>query len=116
MATASFGCRVEAANVVLVPLPPAVRRAVGRAAGERVLEPLLRNQQGHRMDHHPATRRLHRLAILAGVRPPRMHPHMLLQACATTMLDAGVDLRDVQIAAATLTRAPPCATTAPATI
>jgi integrase/recombinase XerD len=29
----------------------------------------------------------------------RMHPHMLRHTYVTTMLDAGVDLRDVQIAA-----------------
>lgn len=51
------------------------------------------------MDRHCATRRLRRLAERAGVRLPRMHPHMLRHAFVTTMLDAGVDLRDVQIAA-----------------
>jgi integrase/recombinase XerD len=51
------------------------------------------------MDRHAATRRLHRLATRAGVRLPRMHPHMLRHTFVTTMLDAGVDLRDVQIAA-----------------
>jgi hypothetical protein len=35
----------------------------------------------------------------AGVRLPRMHPHMLRHTFVATMLDAGVDLRDVQIAA-----------------
>jgi hypothetical protein len=30
---------------------------------------------------------------------PRMHPHMLRHTFVTTMLDAGVSLRDVQIAA-----------------
>lgn len=32
-------------------------------------------------------------------RLPRMHPPMLRHTLVTTMLDAGVDLRDVQIAA-----------------
>ncbi len=35
----------------------------------------------------------------AGVRITRPHPHMLRHTYVTTMLDAGVDLRDVQIAA-----------------
>jgi integrase/recombinase XerD len=30
---------------------------------------------------------------------PPLHPHMLRRTFVTTMLDAGVDLRDVQIAA-----------------
>ena len=51
------------------------------------------------MDRHVATRRLRRLAAEAVVRLPRMHPHMLRHTFVTTMLDAGVDLRDVQIAA-----------------
>jgi site-specific recombinase XerD len=86
-------------KVVLVPLPPAVARAVDRAAGERTTGPLLLNRRGVRMDRHAATRRLRQLAAVAGVRLPRMHPHMLRHTFVTTMLDAGVDLRDVQIAA-----------------
>jgi integrase/recombinase XerD len=34
-----------------------------------------------------------------GVRMLRMHPHLLRHAYVTTMLDAGVNLREVQIAA-----------------
>jgi integrase len=86
-------------KVVLVPLPPAVGRAVDRAAGDRSTGPLLLNRRGVRMDRHAATRRLRQLAAEAGVRLPRMHPHMLRHTFVTTMLDAGVDLRDVQIAA-----------------
>jgi hypothetical protein len=43
-----------------------------------------------------------------------MHPHMLRHTFVTTMLDASVDLRDVQIAARHATPGPPCATTEPA--
>src|SRR5665647_687197 len=46
-----------------------------------------------------ATRRLHHFADHAGIRVARMHPHMLRHTYVTTMFDAGVDLRDVQIAA-----------------
>jgi integrase len=51
------------------------------------------------MSRHSATRRLRNLATSAGVTMTRMHPHMLRHTYVTTMLDAGVDLRDVQIAA-----------------
>ena len=86
-------------RVVLVPLPPAVGRAIDRAVDSRTSGPLLLNSRGRRMDRHAATRRLRHLADQAGVRLPRMHPHMLRHTFVTTMLDAGVDLRDVQIAA-----------------
>lgn len=86
-------------KVVLVPLPPAVGRAIDRAADDRRAGPLLRNRTGARMDRHGATRRLRALAGSAGLTIERMHPHMLRHTYVTTMLDAGVDLRDVQIAA-----------------
>ncbi|MDP9094792.1 MAG: tyrosine-type recombinase/integrase [Actinomycetota bacterium] len=86
-------------KVVLVPLPPAVGRAIDRAVGDRAAGPILLNRRGARMDRHAAIRRLHRLQKVAGVRIARMHPHMLRHTFVTTMLDAGVDLRDTQIAA-----------------
>jgi integrase/recombinase XerD len=86
-------------KVVLVPLPPAVGRAIDRAIGARTRGPILLNSRGARMDRHAATRRLRRLATTAKVRITKPHPHMLRHTFVTTMLDAGVDLRDVQIAA-----------------
>ena len=98
MATGYY-VRGRGGKVVLVPLPPAASRAVDRVAGERPGGPQLLNRHGLRMDRHAATRPLRHLAGDAGVRLPRMHPHMLRHTFVTTMLDAGVDLRDVQIAA-----------------
>jgi integrase/recombinase XerD len=86
-------------KVVLVPLPPAVGRAIDRAVGLRDRGPILLNSRGSRMDRHAATRRLRHLAGTAGIQIARVHPHMLRHTFVTTMLDAGVDLRDVQIAA-----------------
>ncbi|MFI7081443.1 tyrosine-type recombinase/integrase [Micromonospora sp. NPDC049903] len=91
--------RGKGGKVVLVPLPPAVARAIDRAVDDRNAGPILRNIHGGRMDRHAATRRLKHLAHAAGIRMPRMHPHMLRHTFVTTMLDAGVSLRDVQIAA-----------------
>ena len=85
-------------KVVDIPLPPAVGRALDRAVGDRTGGPILRSTTGHRMDRHCATRRLHALADAAGL-AVNVHPHMLRHTYVTTMLDAGVDLRDVQIAA-----------------
>ena len=86
-------------KIVLVPLPPAVGRAIDRAAGNRTRGPVLLNSRGARLDRHAATRRLRHLAGTAGIHIARAHPHMLRHTFVTTMLDAGVDLRDVQIAA-----------------
>ena len=85
-------------KIAMVPLPPAVSRAIDRAVDGRAHGPILRNRAGRRMDRHAATRRLRALAATAGVATHRMHPHMLRHTFVTT-LDAGVDLRDVQIAA-----------------
>jgi integrase/recombinase XerD len=86
-------------KTVLIPLPPAVARAIEHATERREQGPILRNTVGRRMDRHAATRRLRQLSEAAGIRMPRMHPHMLRHTFVTTMLDAGVSLRDVQIAA-----------------
>jgi site-specific recombinase XerD len=86
-------------KVVTIPLAPRTARAIDRATATRTGGPILLNSRGTRMDRHAATRRLRQLADAAGVRIARAHPHMLRHTFVTTMLDAGVDLRDVQIAA-----------------
>jgi integrase/recombinase XerD len=83
------------------PGPASARRRPGHrpATGSRVRGPILLNSRGSRMGRHAATRRLRHLAETAGIQIARAHPHMLRHTFVTTMLDAGVDLRDVQIAA-----------------
>ena len=79
----------KGSKVVQVPLPPAVSRAIDRAAGLRDRGPILLNTRGARMDRHAAARRLRRLAQATGLRT-KVHPHMLRHTFVTTMLDAGV--------------------------
>jgi integrase/recombinase XerD len=86
-------------KVILVPLPPAVGRAIDQAIGTRTRGPVLLNSRSARMDRHAATRRLGRLAGTASIQTVKAHPHMLRHTFVTTSFDAGVDLRDVQIAA-----------------
>jgi integrase/recombinase XerD len=64
-------------KTVLIPLPPAVGRAIDRSIGTRAHGPILLNSRGARMDRHAATRRLRRLAAGAVVPITRPHPHML---------------------------------------
>jgi integrase/recombinase XerD len=78
----------QGTKVVLIPLPPAVARAIDRAIGTRTGGPILLNSRGTRMDRHAATRRLRRLARTAGVQVTRAHPHMLRHTFVTTSLDA----------------------------
>ena len=64
-------------KIVLVPLPPAVGRAIDRAVASRGRGPVLLNTRSARMDRHAATRRLRHLAEAAGIQIARAHPHML---------------------------------------
>ncbi|MFI6079326.1 tyrosine-type recombinase/integrase [Actinoplanes sp. NPDC051343] len=98
-ATGVLKVRGKGGKTVLIPLPPAVARAIEHVIKGREQGPILRNTAGRRMDRHAATRRLRQLSETAGIRMPQMHPHMLRHTFVTTMLDAGVSLRDVQIAA-----------------
>jgi integrase/recombinase XerD len=107
--------RGKGGKVALLPLPPAVGRAIERAVDDRIEGPILRNTLGARMDRHAATRRLKQLAASAGVRMPRMHPHMLRHTFVTTMLEPASVSATYKSPPATPTHAPPCAATGPAT-
>jgi integrase/recombinase XerD len=78
----------------LIPLPVPVARTLDLAAAERVSGPLLRTRTGRRMDRNAASRIVHRLARRAGI-----EHHVGCHALRHAFIDAGVPLRDVQIAA-----------------
>lgn len=81
-----------------IPLPPPVFRELDRAADGRS-GPLLRMTDGVTPLHRrAAARRVARIAKAAGIARP-VHPHLLRHSFVTAALDAGVPLRDVQIAA-----------------
>ena len=102
-------------KIVLVPLLPAVGRAIDRATDSRVRGPILFNSRGARMDRHAATRRLHHLAGTAGILIARAHPHMLRHTppsrpCSTLALTCAM----CRSPPGTPIRAPQCDTTGPA--
>lgn len=88
----------KGAKVAIIPLPPRVARALDAAAGERTSGPVLRSRSGRRLDRHGAARIVRRLARRAGI-TKAISPHSLRHSFITAALDAGVPLRDVQIAA-----------------
>ena len=88
----------KGSKLAVIPFPPRVARAVDVAAGERTSGPLLLTRAGHRMNRQAATRIVCRLAKSAGV-TKHISPHSLRHSFITAALDAGVALRDVQIAA-----------------
>jgi integrase/recombinase XerD len=81
-----------------VPLPPRVARAMDAVVGERVEGPVLRSSTGRRMDRNSAARSVRRICKRAGI-DQHITPHSLRHSFITAALDAGVPLRDVQIAA-----------------
>ena len=88
----------KGSKLAVIPLPPRVARAVDLAAGERLHGPLLLGRSGERLNRQAATRIVVRLAKRAGV-TKHNSPHSLRHSYITAALDAGVPLRDVQIAA-----------------
>lgn len=78
-----------------LPLSPKTARALDTAIGERTSGPLLLTAANTRMTRFNAGKIVARLGRRAGL-PYRVHPHMLRHSFATTALDAGVPLHDVQ--------------------
>jgi integrase/recombinase XerD len=80
-----------------IPLVPRTARTIDLAIGERSAGPILLRCDGDRLDTRTAYRWVRSVGTRAGLE--RIHPHMLRAAFIMAALDAGVPLRDVQIAA-----------------
>jgi integrase/recombinase XerD len=80
-----------------IPLVPRTARTIDLAVGERHEGPILRRRDGQRLDRRTAHRWVRSIGTRSGL--GHVHPHMLRSAFIMAALDAGVPLRDVQIAA-----------------
>lgn len=80
------------------PLPPPVFRELDRCAEGRQGQLLYRLDGVTPLDRNAAARMTQAIARKAGIRK-NVHPHSLRHSFVTAALDAGVPLRDVQIAA-----------------
>ncbi len=80
-----------------IPLVPGTARTIDLAIGERCEGPILRRRDGERLDRRTAHRWVKSIGKRAGL--GHVYPHMLRSAFIMAALDAGVPLRDVQIAA-----------------
>ncbi len=80
-----------------IPLVPRTARTVDLAVGERSTGPILTRHDGCRLDPPTAYRWVRSVGQRAGL--DHVHPHMLRAAFIMAALDAGVPLRDVQVAA-----------------
>ncbi len=81
----------------VIPLVPRAARTIDLAVGERSEGPILRRKDGTRLDRRTAHRWVRSIGKQAGLNA--VYPHMLRSAFIVAALDAGVPLRDVQIAA-----------------
>ncbi|MFC3986629.1 tyrosine-type recombinase/integrase [Streptosporangium jomthongense] len=80
-----------------IPVPPRVRALLEPLlAGRAPAEPLLARADGRPFDRWRTTTALRRAATAAGVDPTKLTPHTARATAATTALDAGVPLSDVQ--------------------
>jgi site-specific recombinase XerD len=87
----------KGAKPATIPLVPRVARTIDLTVGERTEGPILRRRGGQRLDRRTAHRWIQSIGKRAKL--GSVHPHMLRSAFIMAALDAGVPLRDVQIAA-----------------
>lgn len=80
-----------------IPIVPRTARTIDLAIGERHDGPILCRRDGQRLDRRTAHRWVGSIGKRAGL--GHVHLHMLRAAFIMAALDAGVPLRDVQIAA-----------------
>jgi integrase/recombinase XerD len=80
-----------------IPLVPRAARTIDLAVGERHEGPVICRHDGQRLVRRTAHRWVRSIGKRAGV--GSVHPHMLRAGFIMAALDAGVPLRDVQIAA-----------------
>jgi integrase len=80
-----------------IPLVPRTARSIDLAIGERSAGPILTRKDGQRLDPRTAYRWVRSVGRRAGL--DAVHPHILRAGFIMAALDAGVPLRDVQIAA-----------------
>ncbi|QMU22086.1 tyrosine-type recombinase/integrase [Gordonia rubripertincta] len=83
----------------LVPMPPAVQRAVDAAIGDRTEGPLIVRRDGSRMTRRSADRVVKRCAKAAGITAVTVSPHTLRHTFIVGALDAGASPRTVQLSA-----------------
>jgi len=81
----------------VIPLVPRTARTIDLAIGERTSGPILLRHDGSRLDRRTAHRWVRSIAKRAGI--GAVHPHILRAAFIMCALEAGVPLREVQIAA-----------------
>ncbi len=81
----------------VIPLVPRSARTIDLVIDERSEGPIVRRQDGQRLDRRTAHRWVRSIGKRAGLGV--VYPHMLRAAFIMAALDAGVPLRDVQIAA-----------------
>jgi integrase/recombinase XerD len=81
----------------VIPLVPRTARTIDLAVGERGEGAILLRHAGERLDRRTAHRWVRSIGKRAGL--GAVYPHMLRAAFIMAALDAGVPLRDVQLAA-----------------